>query len=205
MGSPGKIHGTPVSTAFHAWSHSKSRSEGINSNAISSIKFEPIRPNLSHVQRTITTINSLHMNSGDDEVKTINKLQTTSRPRWVIARVFGKTHWCTPYVNALCEARPDFLLHLSDQSCVYVHYLCLVRLKWGEHEHGTPAIEEQAEILLRQPKKKVLARLYKPCPQGLLNVLPRLGERPLTNWITAGWSASSTIGSKGCSWNIPGQ
>ncbi len=61
-----------------------------------------------------------------------------------------------------------------------MHYLCLARLAWQKHDAETIPISKQAQLLRTTNQKRRLSSLYHPCPPGLLNVLPKLGNTTLT-------------------------
>jgi hypothetical protein len=109
-------------------------------------------------------------------------VNSAEKTNWLIAKLFGKNHWCESYVASLCHVDPGFLQHVSDQTSDYLHYLCLVRMAWkySGNDSDEKLMEYQAGLLRSSNKKSLLSALYDPFPPGLLNIFPKLGNEPLT-------------------------
>ena len=99
-------------------------------------------------------------------------------PAWTIQRMFGKRAWAAEWAAELCRADPQFLLHLIDQPPDYAHFLCLVKLGLAQSAVHVSAAE-CAQLFRAQSKKKALWHLCPGIPHGVINVLPKLGKKPL--------------------------
>ncbi|MGR3913382.1 MAG: hypothetical protein OD918_02470 [Gammaproteobacteria bacterium] len=99
-------------------------------------------------------------------------------PAWTIQRMFGKRAWAAEWAAELCHADPRFLLHLIDQPPGYAHFMCLVKLGMRKNDAHLSA-GECARLLRAQSKKKTLRHLCPDIPHGVINVLPKLGKKPL--------------------------
>lgn len=107
--------------------------------------------------------------------------QPSREPFWVIERLFGEQHWCSQWVSELCTADARFMLHLAEQTPYYVHVLALVRLGMlSQPVESDLPIVEQARLIQIQTRRSLLAIFHPTAPPSLLNVLPKLGEAPLT-------------------------
>jgi len=71
--------------------------------------------------------------------------------------------------------------HLAEQTPHYVHLLALVRLGiLSQPERSDLPLIEQAGLIQSKTRKVLLATFQPSAPPLLLNVLPKLGETPLT-------------------------
>ena len=130
--------------------------------------------------------------AGDRKVvRVARKTQPHVTPRWteeklcavspfVVEGLFGKRHWAKRWVNELCETDPQFILHLADQPPGYVHFICLVRLALLERTADDADTAEYAKVIRTTSKKALLKKLFPAEPDGMLNVLPKLPDKPLT-------------------------
>ena len=98
---------------------------------------------------------------------------------FVVEGLFGKRHWAREWVLGLCEADPQFVLHLADQSPGYAHFICLVRLALLERADDDADATAYARLMRGTSKKALLKDLLPTCPVGVLNVLPKLPKKPL--------------------------
>ena len=98
----------------------------------------------------------------------------------VVRNLFGKQHWAADWVIDLCEADSEFLLHLADQTPGYVHFICLVRLALLAQLAEEKSAMEYAHWIRTQSRTKILQTLYPSGPGGILGVLPKLKNRPLS-------------------------
>lgn len=102
----------------------------------------------------------------------------------VVKKLFGNRRWAAEWALALCAADPQFLPHLADQSRGYVHYLCVLRLALldaGDLQDADDRVMRGCAHMIRTTSKKALLKTWFPsCPPGLLNVLPKLQEKPLS-------------------------
>ena len=109
----------------------------------------------------------------------ITGVRTRQPSRWFMQQLLGGNHWCASWLEELCEADGNFLLHWREQHAAYVHFLCLVRLAWLSN-NTTLDIAEQAILLQQRSQKSLLRELYHPYPIGLLQTLSKLGQKALT-------------------------
>ncbi len=100
-------------------------------------------------------------------------------PMWLVERLFGERHWACQWVIELCEADPQFLLHLVDQPPEYVHFICLVRLAAVKQFAEGGDNLEWATFIRTQNKKSVMEKLYPGFSAGVLKVLPKLQKKPM--------------------------
>ena len=119
------------------------------------------------------------------------RTQPQANPRWtgeklyavrhfVVDGLFGKRHWAKEWVSGLCQADPQFVFHLADQSPGYAHFICLVRLALLERTADDAGAAECARLIRTTSKKELLKKLFPAEPDGMLNVLPKLPDKPLT-------------------------
>ncbi len=87
--------------------------------------------------------------------------------------------WVSEWVLGLCQSEPRFLLHLIDQSPDYVHFVCLVRLALLKYSADDESLK-YATWMLTQNKKSILQSLYPSHPDGLLGMLAKLPDKPLS-------------------------
>ncbi len=104
-------------------------------------------------------------------------------PVWLVERLFGKRHWACQWVIELCEADPQFLLHLVDQPPEYVHFICLVRLAAVKRFADDGDKLEWAVFIRTHNKKSVMGTLYPDFSAGVLGVLPKLQKSRWTRNI----------------------
>jgi len=99
--------------------------------------------------------------------------------RSVVENAFGKRHWAAPWALALCEADPQFLTHLAEQPRGYAHFLCLVRMVLLKRGASGDARDE-ARMLQAGNKRELLKELFPSCPADIINLLPKLPNKPLS-------------------------
>lgn len=98
--------------------------------------------------------------------------------RGVVEHAFGKRHWAAPWALALCEADPQFLTHLAEQPRGYAHFLCLIRMALPA-QGADDSARAQARMLRAHSKKALLKTWFSSCPAGIINLLPKLPNKPL--------------------------
>ncbi len=102
---------------------------------------------------------------------------------WMAAKLMGRNHWCRDWLAALLMADAALLDHILEQGRSYPHYLCLVNIGIQDNPDAprTDAAPAELAALIRStPKKRLLKRLFDPCPDGLSGMLKRLAPRPLS-------------------------
>jgi hypothetical protein len=109
----------------------------------------------------------------------VDGVQGHSDSNWMLQSLFGVGHWAESWIKNLCQCDPLFLNHLSEQTPAYIHYICVLRLAWTKDDTA-PAITEQARLIRQRRQKALLKALYHPYPSGLLSVLNKLEQRPLS-------------------------
>ena len=110
---------------------------------------------------------------------TIQGVCSSSEGSWMMQNLFGIGHWVVNWIDDLCRIDPLFLLHMREQASAYIHYLCLIRLAWRQADEE-PMIIEQARLLRQKQQRSLLNELYTPYPTGLLKVISKLDDRPLS-------------------------
>jgi len=99
--------------------------------------------------------------------------------RVMVENLFGKRHWAAGWALDLCSAAPQFLTHLVEQPRGYVHFLCLIRLALLDRGVNDISMPDEA-LLLRTNSKKALLKTWLPSsPAGIVNLLPKLPNKPL--------------------------
>ncbi|MDD9810486.1 MAG: hypothetical protein OXU71_02040 [Gammaproteobacteria bacterium] len=99
--------------------------------------------------------------------------------RVMVENLFGKRHWAAGWALDLCSADPQFLTHLAEQPRGYAHFLCLIRMALLEQGADDRNMQDDA-LLLRANSKKALLKTWLPSsPAGIVNLLPKLPNKPL--------------------------
>jgi len=96
----------------------------------------------------------------------------------VVGRLLGKRHWAVKWALELCAVDSRFTHHLIDQPRDYAHYLCVLRLALADA--GDQDARETARMIRSTTKKKLLKAWRPSCPADIVNVLPKLPARPMT-------------------------
>jgi len=97
----------------------------------------------------------------------------------MVKKLMGKKCRAAGWVLGMCNADPQFLVHLAEQPRGYVHFLCLIRMALAEWETGNGNAQDDARMLRAGDKRKLLKELFPSCPPGIVNLLPKLPKKPL--------------------------
>ncbi len=85
--------------------------------------------------------------------------------------------WCSPSIEKLCGADPDFANYLISQTQEQRQCLVFVILGWERLGSARIAPAKLARKIRTKSKKALLKEYCKPCPAGLVTALKKLGNR----------------------------
>lgn len=99
----------------------------------------------------------------------------------LVDKLCGNRRWAAKWLLDLCAADPHFLFHLAAQPRGYAHYLCVLQLALPAQYADGKNTAECARMIRATGQKKLLKAWFPDCPAAILEVLPKLPEKPLYN------------------------